>query len=70
MLFSGHSYTDLETGYIYLNASENITIAQLKKSLGKAIANGLQIAIFNFSEGMGLALGIADLSLPSGVVMS
>lgn len=69
LLFSGHSCSSIGTGYIYLNASENITIAQLKKSLIKAIANGLQIAIFNSCEGMGLGMEISDLSLPYGVVM-
>ena len=69
-LFSGHSHSDVEAGYIYLNASEKITIAQLKKSLTKAIALGLQIAIFNSCQGMGLAQQIADLSLPYVVVMS
>ena len=69
LLFSGHSYTDIEAGYIYLNATESITIAQLKHSLSKAIAQGLQIAIFNSCEGIGLAAELADLSLPYTVVM-
>ena len=69
LLFSGHSYSDVEAGYIYLNATENITIAQLKHSLSKAIALGLQIAIFNSCEGIGLAVELADLSLPYTVVM-
>ena len=69
LLFSGHSDSELETGYIYLNATERITIAQLKHSLGRAIAKGLQIAIFNSCEGMGLAVQLADLSLPYTVVM-
>ena len=69
LLFSGHSYTDVEAGYIYLNATEKITIAQLKHSLSKAIAQGLQIAIFNSCEGIGLAVELADLSLPYTVVM-
>lgn len=69
LLFSGHSDSELETGYIYLNATERITIAQLKHSLCRAIAQGLQIAIFNSCEGMGLAVELADLSLPYTVVM-
>jgi CHASE2 domain-containing sensor protein len=69
LLFSGHSYSDLEAGYIYLNDRENITIAQLKHSLQKAIALGLQIAIFNSCEGVGLAVQLADLSIPYTVVM-
>ena len=69
LLFSGHSHSDLEAGYIYLNETENITIAQLKHSLRKAISQGLQIAIFNSCEGIGLAIELADLSIPYTVVM-
>lgn len=69
LLFSGHSHSDAEAGYIHLNTAEGITIAQLKHSLAKAIANGLRIAIFNSCEGIGLALHLADLSLPYTVVM-
>ena len=70
LLFSGHSHSDTEAGYIYLNATEKITIARLKHSLTKAIAFGLQIAIFNSCEGIGLASQLADLSLPHTIVMS
>ena len=69
LLFSGHSHSDIRAGYIYLNATENITIAQLKHSLSKAISQGLQIAIFNSCEGIGLAVELADLSIPYTVVM-
>lgn len=70
LLFSGHSYSDREAGYIHLNDTEKITITQLKHSLDKAIAFGLQIAIFNSCEGVGLAVQLADLSIPYTVVMS
>ena len=69
LLFSGHSHSEPEAGYIYLNRTENITVTQLKHSLSKAIARGLQIAIFNSCEGMGLAIELADLSIPYTVVM-
>ena len=70
LLFSGHSSSDRHSGYICLNATEKITITQLKNSLTKAIANGLLIAIFNSCEGMKLGMEIADLALPYAVVMS
>ena len=69
LLFSGHSHSDLAAGYIYLNQTEKITIPQLKHSLSKAISFGLQIAIFNSCEGIGLARQLADLSIPYTVVM-
>ena len=69
LLFSGHSQSDLNEGRIYLNADESITIAELKYSLERAIANGLQIAIFNSCEGIGLALKLGDLAIPYSIVM-
>ena len=69
LLFLGHSYSDLEAGYFYLNDTDKITIPQLKYSLKKAIALGLQIAIFNSCEGVGLAVELADLAIPYTVVM-
>ena len=69
LLFSGHSNTESDEGRIHLNAHTSLTIAQLQNSLQKAIANGLKIAIFNSCEGMGLALELADLSIPYTVFM-
>lgn len=69
LLFSGHSHTESDEGLIHLNANTSLSITQLKNSLSKAIANGLKIAIFNSCEGMGLAIKLADLSIPYTVFM-
>ncbi len=71
LFFAGHSVTrdDGETGSIYLNATESLTIEQLNKALKEAIKRGLQIAIFNSCDGLGLARQLADLQIPQMIVM-
>ena len=69
LFFSGHSETKLQSGRLFLNADESLTIDLLKNSLGHAIARGLKIAIFNSCEGVGLAADLAQLNLPYTVVM-
>ncbi|BAZ10158.1 hypothetical protein NIES4071_19720 [Calothrix sp. NIES-4071] len=68
--FAGHSSsTDGETGNIYINSTESLTITQLRNALKKAIANGLQLAIFNSCDGLGLAQQLDDLHIPQIIVM-
>ncbi len=69
LFFAGHSQTIEETGKIYINETESLTIEQLKFSLQKAIEKGLQIAIFNSCDGLGLANQLANLHIPQVVVM-
>ncbi|OKH37347.1 hypothetical protein NIES2119_13950 [[Phormidium ambiguum] IAM M-71] len=69
LFFAGHSQTEGETGVLYINQSEKITICQLKNALKKAIQRGLQLAIFNSCDGLGLASYLADLNIPQIVVM-
>ncbi|NER53158.1 MAG: CHAT domain-containing protein, partial [Symploca sp. SIO1A3] len=71
LFFAGHSVTqaDGETGCIYLNSTESLTIEQLSKALKEAIKRGLQIAIFNSCDGLGLARQLADLQIPQMIVM-
>lgn len=67
--FAGHSQTQGETGIVNLNSHERLTIEQIKHALGKAIANGLKIAIFNSCDGLGLAQQLSELGIPYIVVM-
>ncbi|KST65674.1 CHASE2 domain-containing protein [Mastigocoleus testarum] len=68
--FAGHSATQTnETGKIYINQTESLTISQLKYALKKAVERGLQLAIFNSCDGLGLAREFADLNIPQIVVM-
>ncbi|AFY58584.1 putative transmembrane sensor domain protein [Rivularia sp. PCC 7116] len=71
LFFAGHSSTQEngETGKIYLNSRESLTIEQLKKSLRAAISRGLHLAIFNSCDGLGLATQLASLQIPQMIVM-
>lgn len=71
LFFAGHSTTQEsdQTGQIFLNASESLTIKQLQNALRKAIERGLHLAIFNSCEGLGLATQLAKLNIPEVIVM-
>jgi CHASE2 domain-containing sensor protein len=71
LFFAGHSSSqvDGETGVIYINQTESLTIPQLKNALKTAISRGLKLAIFNSCDGVGLARNLADLNIPQVIVM-
>lgn len=69
LFFAGHSCTEGETGIIYINRTDSLTIDDLRCALKKAIAQGLQLAIFNSCDGLGLAQDLADLNIPQIIVM-
>jgi len=71
LFFAGHSSSQGNggSGRIYLNKTDSLTIAELKYALRKAIENGLQLAIFNSCDGLGLAQELADLQIPQIIVM-
>jgi ABC-type phosphate transport system substrate-binding protein len=70
-IFTGHSSSqeDGQIGWIEINDRENIAIAQFKDAFKRAIDRGLQLAIFNSCDGLGLANQLADLNLPQSIVM-
>ncbi len=69
--FSGHSKSEVDgsTGVICINDTDNLTVEQLKDSLKIAIQKGLEIAIFNSCDGLGLAKQLAHLDIPQIIVM-
>ena len=71
LFFAGHSSTQADggSGQIYINPTQSLTITQLKNGLNEAIARGLQLAIFNSCDGLGLARQLADLHIPQMIVM-
>lgn len=71
LFFAGHSSSSIDgkTGEIDLNQEYSLTIPDLKKALKKAIEQGLQLAIFNSCDGLGLANQLADLDIPQVIVM-
>ncbi|MDZ8262889.1 CHAT domain-containing protein [Nostoc sp. ChiQUE01b] len=69
LFFAGHSHTESMTGKIYINPNDSLNIDELKNCLRKAIQGGLQLAIFNSCDGLGLAQQLADLQIPQVIVM-
>ena len=71
LFFAGHSTSGAEgeTGKIFINPTESLTVSQLKYALQQAITQGLQLAIFNSCDGLGLAANLADLHIPQMIVM-
>lgn len=69
LFFAGHSQTEGESGRIYLNQTDSLTLDELKYALKKTIANGLQLAIFNSCDGLGLARELEPLHIPQIIVM-
>ncbi|MEA5463416.1 CHASE2 domain-containing protein [Leptothoe sp. PORK10 BA2] len=63
------STSDISSGHISINAQDQLTIAELKYGLSKAVQRGLAIALFNSCDGLGLAQDLADLHIPQILVM-
>ena len=69
LFFAGHSKTQGESGHIYINAQESLTINDLKNAFEIAIDQGLRLAIFNSCDGLGLANDLAKLNISHVIVM-
>ena len=59
LFFAGHSQSedDGQTGRIYINQNSeknSLTIGELEEALKRGVAQGLQLAIFNSCDGLGL----------------
>jgi len=68
LFFAGHSSSQ-EKGRIKLNKTDYLTIDQLNYGLRQAITQGLQLAIFNSCDSLGLARDLASLHIPQVIVM-
>ncbi len=70
-IFTGHSGSreDGHIGWIELNDTDSLSIEEFKEALKEAINKGLQLAIFNSCDGLGLASQLAQLHLPRCIVM-
>ncbi len=71
LFFAGHSSSqgNGESGRIYINRDDSLTIEQLKNGLRAAISRGLRLAIFNSCDGLGLATQLTSLHIPQMIVM-
>ena len=68
LFFAGHSVTQ-DQGYVYINPTEKLAIAELKFALRRSVEQGLQLAIFNSCDGFGLARDLAELHIPQTIFM-
>ena len=70
-IFTGHSGSNQDgtIGWIEINKTERITIAEFKDAFRQAIQNGLRLAIFNSCDGLGLADRLSELNLNQIIVM-
>jgi CHASE2 domain-containing sensor protein len=69
LFFAGHSLTRDGAGIIHINPEDCLSVEDLKFGLRRAIDRGLQLAIFNSCDGLGLAYEVEQLGLPQMVVM-
>ncbi|WP_299402934.1 CHASE2 domain-containing protein [Acaryochloris sp. IP29b_bin.148] len=69
LFFAGHSQTNDLEGQIAINPTDKLSLAELQYGLRQAITHGLQLAIFNSCEGLGLAYDLKELQLPQMIVM-
>ncbi len=69
IFFAGHSETKEGEGVIYLNSEDCLSTRELWYGLRKAVDNGLQLAIFNSCDGLGLARSLDDILIPQTIVM-
>ena len=73
MIFNGHGdtiqYRAFQDGVIYLDNDTPLEISRLKIEIQIAVDRGLQIAIFNCCNGLGLAEQLSDLNIPYIIVM-
>ncbi len=71
LFFAGHSDSQANdnSGQLYINQTDSLTISDLRYALTTAIAHGLKLAIFNSCDGLGLARNLAGLHIPQVIVM-
>ncbi len=69
LFFAGHgcSENNATTGRLFINQNpqhNSLTIEELREALSRAIDKGLQLAIFNSCDGLGLARQLAAVGIP------
>jgi uncharacterized protein YjbI with pentapeptide repeats len=71
VFFAGHSASEacMSTGYLKINATDRVTVADLKYALKQSIEQGLKLVIINSCDSFGLANELLALQLPLAIVM-
>jgi CHASE2 domain-containing sensor protein len=70
LFFAGHSKSQERSGHISINPNDNLTLQELSEALKTTVKNGLQLAIFNSCDGLGLAYQLERLQIPQIIVMA
>lgn len=72
LFFAGHSSTEIVTehGVLQINETEEpLSLWELRNTLKASVDKGLQLAIFNSCDGLGLARDLAEVNIPYVIVM-
>ena len=69
LFFAGHSVSHNGHGILHLNATDSLTLPELKHALQRACQQGLQLAIFNSCDGLDLVHALSNLSLQQMIAM-
>ncbi|MEG4271984.1 MULTISPECIES: CHAT domain-containing protein [unclassified Microcoleus] len=71
ILYSGHSSSQADglKSWLVINEQENIEMRDLKYAFQKVVRRGLQLAIFNSCDGLGIGRQLADWHIPQVIVM-
>ncbi|NJM48249.1 MAG: CHASE2 domain-containing protein [Alkalinema sp. RU_4_3] len=71
LFFAGHSssHSDRTTGSLAINGQDHLSFSELKYALERSCQSGLELAIFNSCDGLGLAQELAALKIPELIVM-
>ena len=69
LFFAGHSETHRGQGRIFINGTDHLSLTELRYALQRSIDRGLQLAIFNSCDGLGLVQALENLCIPQMIVM-
>ncbi len=69
LFYAGHSKSNAQKGWISINGNTKLEISELNAALQVAIENGLQLAIFNSCQGLGLVPQLELLGISQVIVM-
>ena len=71
LVYVGHSRSDNDgnVGWLLLNQTDEISISNFKFALSRLVRKGLQLAIFNSCDGLGIAQQLAQIDMPRCIVM-
>ncbi|MEM7717497.1 MAG: CHAT domain-containing protein, partial [Cyanobacteria bacterium P01_A01_bin.68] len=70
LFYSGHSNSEGNStaGRFKINQDDDLSLEEIRNTFRAAIKKGLQIAIFNSCDGLGLACELAKINLPYVIV--